>query len=92
MVGYGIRCPRCDGLFSSVEQSRGDPDRRVPVIVRIRSCVECGYRLETIEVLVGAGTRRVRLPDPRAVLAAVRSDRHALARGAMVSGIEMAGE
>jgi len=92
VVGYGIRCPRCDGTFSAVEQSRGDPERRVPVIVRTRACVDCGLELVTMEVLVGWGARRVRLPDARDVLRAVRSDRHALARGAMVSGIEMAGE
>lgn len=92
MVGYGIRCPRCDGLYSEVDETRGDPERRVPVIVRIRTCIGCGAQLETIEVLARAGASRVLLPDSRAVLRAIRSRRHALARGAMVSGSEMAGE
>ena len=82
MVGYGIRCSRCEGLYSGVDEVRGAPDRRVPVIVRVRRCVECDFELVTLEVLpAGDGPHRIRLPDARELLRAIRAERHALARG-----------
>ena len=91
MASYGIRCPRCDGVFSVVEETRAAPERRRPVIVRIRRCSDCRHQLMTLELLV-TGAGRVLLPDALEVLRTLRAARHALARGAMVAANEMAGE
>lgn len=73
--GYGLACPRCEHPFSATDDTRGAPDRRVPLIRRERTCASCGLMFPTLEVLAQAGGRRVRLPDPDQLLAELRRGR-----------------
>jgi transcriptional regulator NrdR family protein len=76
--GYGLPCPQCGHLYSRVSETRGHVGRR-PVIVRVRTCKRCGHPEESLETYRPA-SGRVRLPDPRRVLAEIRRDRYLLER------------
>jgi transcriptional regulator NrdR family protein len=73
--GFGLRCPACGGLYSRVDETRGDvADPRQPRIVRVRTCRGCGHQLKSIE-LQAPPSRRIRLPDLDRRLAALQRDR-----------------